>query len=60
MNRKGKKSSTALMRKRFSRPTVQAEKRAMKDLNRRLVGPWVADEETILLQMQGKFDRIRW
>ena len=48
------------MRKRFSRPTVQAEKRAMKDLNRRLVGPWVADEETILLQMQDKFDRIRW
>ena len=60
MRRKGKRSEKALMRKRFSKPTLQADKRAMKALNRRLVGPWIADEETILLQMQARFDRVRW
>ena len=60
MRNKERKSSLALMRKRTSRPTQQAEKRAFKDFSRQLVGRWNADDETILLQMTRCQNRVRW
>lgn len=60
MRNKGRKSSLALMRKRTSRPTQQAEKRAFKDFSRQLIGHWMADDETILLQMTRCQNRVRW
>lgn len=60
MRSKKGKSSLALMRKRTSRPTHQAEKRAFKALSHRLIGHWMADDETILLQMTRCQNRVRW
>ena len=60
MRSKKKKSSLALMRKRTSRPTHQAEKRAFKNFSRQLIGHWVADEEIIATKKCDYQDRIRW
>ena len=57
---KRKKTPMALMRKRTSRPTQQAEKRAFKDFSRQLVGRWNADAEIIAAQELERRVRTRW
>ena len=60
MRSKKKKSSLALMRKRTSRPTHQAEKRAFKNFSRQLIGRWSADAEILAAEKLARRVRMRW
>ena len=59
MHSKRKKTPMALMRKRTSRPTQQAEKRAFKDFSRQLIGRWSVGEEILAAQCDIHV-RMRW
>ena len=57
---KRKKTPMALMRKRTSRPTQQAEKRAFKDFSHQLIGRWSADAEMVAAEKLARRVRVRW